>query len=180
MITFLSTLPLFPSRIPMLILTLSPFKALVSTGTTVLSTLSHWRKGNSFTPECFLQGSHLDMWKPPPGFCATPQDFHIYIVLPHPQAAVSSRMLFWSWSGSKTTPITPILQSPKLRRTRQEQNCLCLRGSWTIHLSSLPYPAPQSLHWKSRQPFGMNCITLGCQQTVLSPTFYNKIMYQLF
>lgn len=53
---------------------------------------------------------------------------------PHTQARFTPQILFWSWDGSKTTIITPTLQSPKLR---QKQACLCPRGSGRVHPSSL-------------------------------------------
>lgn len=146
------------------------------------------KKGKFIHSWVFLTGLEPGLVRAPPGVYAILQGSPISIVLSHSQATFTYGILFWSWDESKTTVITLIFQSPKLRHKKEEQIRLHLRGSWRIHLSSSYIsPNPSSpepeiqlaiqgelwvmLHWAA--------FLLICQLTASSLTFCNKIIDQL-
>lgn len=125
-----------------------------------IATLSHWRKRNSFTPECSSQDSSLT-WI----LCNTSRLSYLYSPSsPSPKQQPYLESTFGLGNGSKTTVITPISQS---------QLCIWFTRplsprTWSpaSHQDELQYVGLPSCWYDSRH--------------VCHLTHYNKISFQFF
>lgn len=121
--------------------------------------LCHIEEREIHLPLNVYPGLQPGLLRAPPGFCATPQGSHIYIVLPPPpKQHPHLESTFDLGNGSKTTVITPISQSQLLIWFTRPLN----PGSWNpaSHQHELQYVGLPS-YWQGSRHF---CHLTRCTQ----------------